>query len=104
MSANMAFAKTVNMGTLSRETVSLECGRAGSAYYEMPPRGYGCYGHVANVFCTDDGGCAANMTDLIPVHGNGIAYILSLGRTPFHSAVRVGPIRPINNSVVPHAP
>jgi hypothetical protein len=88
-----AQAKTVNMGSLSRDTVSFACGRAGGQPFgtENSADQYGCSASFAIVTCTETGGCIATVNDLTPVVGNSIDSILSIG------SINQGPaVHPLN--------
>jgi hypothetical protein len=77
-----ASAKTVNMGSLSRDTVSFACRRAGGVPYgtQNGSDQYGCSAAYAVVACSDDAGCVATVNDLTPVPGNSIDTVLSIGQ------------------------
>jgi hypothetical protein len=93
-----AQAKTVNMGNLSRDTVSFACGRAGGQAFgtQSGDDQYGCAAAYAYVICTEADGCVATVNDLTPVAGNSIDSILSIGTT---SQTRA--IQPLNARVQP---
>ncbi|HEY4089533.1 MAG TPA: hypothetical protein VGM43_26585 [Bryobacteraceae bacterium] len=76
-----AQAKTVNMGSLSRDTVSFACRRAGGQAFgtENSADQYGCSASFAIVICSETNGCVATVNDLTPVVGNSIDSILSIG-------------------------
>jgi hypothetical protein len=99
-----ANAKTVRLEPVSRAVLRDECQRAGGKPIGIGDENsaYGCAAQYVGVSCTPDADCEAVVRDTMPVVGNSLRAILSLGRQPANGARAIQPVDArVNSATTP---
>jgi hypothetical protein len=97
--AQPASAKTISMGTLSRNSVESACEQAGGTGFgfDDDTAEYGCYAATASVICNKDSDCHAAVSELVPMTSNSLSRVLGL--VGGSGARMVGPVNAAINPV-----